>query len=153
MTGSGGALTKQVKTSKMISSIGLLADFRQKQRRKGMKKVLLAAMLLAASLAFGLDKEVAKRALDKEQTVAVKYQEQVVSNQGTIQSMNDEAKLRDFSRRLTYVRQQIYIRQFEFDKKSTTVDKRTELAGDIKTFTDQHGQLLHDFEVFVNGLK
>ncbi|GHT59132.1 hypothetical protein FACS1894109_14490 [Spirochaetia bacterium] len=118
-----------------------------------MKKVLLAAMLLTASLAFGLDKEVAKRALDKEQAVAVKYQEQVVSNQGTIQGMNDEAKLRDFSRKLTNLRQQIYVRQYEFDKKTTPVDKKSELASDIKTFTDQHTQLLHDFEIFVNGLK
>ncbi|GHT96149.1 hypothetical protein FACS1894141_5980 [Spirochaetia bacterium] len=118
-----------------------------------MKKVLVAVMVLITSLAFGLDKEVAKRALDKEQAVAVQYQEQVVANQGTIQSMNDEAKLRDFSRRLTYLRQQIYIRQYEFDKKFATEEKRTELASDIKTFTDQHAQLLHEFELFVNGLK
>jgi hypothetical protein len=118
-----------------------------------MNKVLLGVMLLVTSLAFGLDKEVAKRALDKEQAVAVKYQEQVVANQGTIQDMNDEAKLRDFSRRLTYLRQQIYIRQFEFDKKTTTVEKRSELASDIKTFTDQHSQILHDFQTFVNGLQ
>ncbi|GHV74776.1 hypothetical protein AGMMS49940_20780 [Spirochaetia bacterium] len=118
-----------------------------------MKRVLLGVMLLITSLAFALDKEVAKRALDKEQAVAVRYQEQVVSNQGTIQDMNDEAKLRDFSRRLTYLRQQIYIRQYEFDKRTTTVDKRTELASDIKTFTDQHSQLLHEFQTFVNGLQ
>jgi hypothetical protein len=118
-----------------------------------MKKVLLGVMLLVASLAFGLDKEVAKRALDKEQAVAVKYQEQAVSNQTTIQDMNDEAKMRDFSRRLTNLRQQIYIRQYEFDKQLTTVEKRSELAGDIKTFTDQHSQLLHEFQSFVNGLK
>ena len=118
-----------------------------------MNKVLLGVMLLVTSLAFGLDKEVAKRALDKEQAVAVKYQEQIVANQGTIQDMNDEAKLRDFSRRLTYLRQQIYIRQYEFDKKTTTVEKRSELASDIKTFTDQHSQILHDFQTFVNGLK
>jgi hypothetical protein len=118
-----------------------------------MNKVFLGVMLLAASLAFGLDKEVAKRALDREQAVAVKYQEQVVANQGTIQDMNDEAKMRDFSRRLTYLRQQIYIRQYEFDKKTTTVEKRSELASDIKTFTDQHSQILHDFQTFVNGLK
>jgi hypothetical protein len=118
-----------------------------------MRKVLLAAMLLAASLAFGLDKEVAKRALDKEQAVAVKYQEQVVTNQGTIQSMNDEAKLQDFTRRLTYLRQQIYIRQYEFDKKNATVEKRSDLSDEIKTLADQHSQVLHDFETFVNGLK
>jgi hypothetical protein len=118
-----------------------------------MRNVLFVVMLLVTSLAFGLDKEVAKRALDKEQAVAVKYQDQVVTNQNTIQSMNDEAKLRDFSRRLTYLRQQIYIRQYEFDKKFTTVEKRSELSGEIKTFTEQHTQLLHEFELFVNGLK
>jgi hypothetical protein len=118
-----------------------------------MRKVLLVVMVLIASLTFGLDKDVAKRVLDKEQTVAVRYQDQVVANQGTIQSMNDDAKMRDFSRRLTYLRQQIYIRQYEFDKKFTTVEKRSELSGEIKTFTDQHAQLLHEFEVFVNGLQ
>jgi hypothetical protein len=118
-----------------------------------MKKMLLGVMLLAASLAFGLDKEVAKRALDKEQSVAVKYQEQAVANKGTIQDMNDEAKMRDFSRRLTYLRQQIYIRQFEFDKKTSTVAKRSELSDEIKTFTDQHSEVLHDFQTFVNGLQ
>jgi predicted nucleic acid-binding Zn-ribbon protein len=104
-------------------------------------------------MAFGLDKAVAKRALDKEQAVAVKYQDQVVANQGTIQDMNDSAKLRDFSRRLTYLRQQIYVRQYEFDKQTTTVEKRSDLAGEIKNFTDQHSQVLHDFEIFVNGLQ
>jgi hypothetical protein len=118
-----------------------------------MKKVLFAAMLFVTSLAFGLDKEVAKRALDREQAVAVKYQEQVVANQGAIQDMNDSARLKDFTRRLTYLRQQIYIRQFEFDKKLTTVEKRSELADEIKTFTDQHTQLLHEFQTFVNGLR
>ncbi|GHU84886.1 hypothetical protein FACS189473_3140 [Spirochaetia bacterium] len=118
-----------------------------------MKKVLLAGMLVVSSLAFGLDKEVAKRALDKEQAVAVKYQEQVVTNKDTIQGMNDEAKLHDFSRRLNQLRQQIYVRQYEFDKKTTAVEKRSELAGEIQTFADQHTQLLREFELFVNGLK
>ncbi|GHU60678.1 hypothetical protein FACS189445_0680 [Spirochaetia bacterium] len=118
-----------------------------------MRRLIVAMLVLLTSLAFGLDKEVAKRALDREQAVAVKYQEQVVANQDTIQDMNDEAKMKDFSRRLTYLRQQVYIRQYEFDKKTATIEKRSELAGDIKTFTDQHSQLLHDFQTFVNGLK
>jgi Cu2+-containing amine oxidase len=118
-----------------------------------MRKVLLVVMLAAASLAFGLDKDVAKRALDREQAVAVRYQEQVVANQNTVQAMSDDAKMRDYTRRLTYLRQQIYIRQYEFDKRFTTLEKRSELAGEIKTFTDQHAQLLHEFEMFVNGLQ
>jgi hypothetical protein len=130
-----------------------MIDNKQKRGDKGMKKVLLAAMLLVTSLAFGLEKEVAKRALDREQAVAVKYQEQIVANQDTIQDMNDEAKLRDFTRRLNQLRQQIYVRQYEFDKKTTTVEKRSELSGEIQTFAEQHSQILHDFELFVNGLK
>jgi hypothetical protein len=117
------------------------------------KKLLFVAMLGITALAFGLDKEVAKRSLDREQAVAVKYQEQVVTNQGTIQNMNDEAKMKDFTRRLTYLRQQIYIRQFEFDKKLTTVEKRSTLAEEIKAYADQHSKLLHEFESFVNGLQ
>jgi hypothetical protein len=117
-----------------------------------MRKALLAVMVLVTSLAFGLDKDVAKRVLDKEQAIAVKYQEQMVTNQGTIQNMNDEAKLKDFDRRLTNLRQQIYVRQYEFDRRFTTVERRTELVAEIKTLTDQHSQLLREFESFVNGL-
>jgi hypothetical protein len=118
-----------------------------------MKKLLVVLMLLAASLAFGLDIETAKRALDKEEAVAVKYQDQLVHNQDTIVDMDNDARFLQFRNRLTYLRQQIYVRQFAFNKPAATSKERTDLQEEITSLTGQHSQVLHDFEVFVNGLK
>jgi hypothetical protein len=119
----------------------------------GMKKLLVVMMLLISSLAFGLDKETAKRALDKEEAIATKYQEQLVHNQDTIEDMDNDAKFAQFKNRLTYLRQQIYVRQYAFNKPNATSDERTSLHDEIATLTNQHAQVLHDFEAFVNGLK
>jgi predicted nucleic acid-binding Zn-ribbon protein len=118
-----------------------------------MRKVALIFMLLTASLAFGLETDVAKRALTQEQTKAIQYQEQIVTNQTVIQTMNDDQKFADFQKRLGNLRRQIFIRQFEFDKKFTTVDERSQLKSEIDPLVDEHSKLLHEFELFVNSLK
>jgi hypothetical protein len=118
-----------------------------------MKKLLVMMLLLLSSLAFGLDKDVAKRALDREEEIAVQYQDQLVQNQDTIVDMDNTAKFIQFRNRLTYLRQQIYVRQYAFNKPTATVEEREALHGEITGLTDQHAQILHDFELFVNGLQ
>jgi phage-related minor tail protein len=121
--------------------------------KETMKKILVILMLLTTSLVFGLDTDVAKRALNQEQTKAIQYQEQIVTNQNVIQTMNDDQKFADFQKRLGDLRRQIYIRQFEFNKKFTTVDERSRLKSEIDPLVDEHAKLLHEFELFVNSLK
>jgi hypothetical protein len=118
-----------------------------------MKKVLVFLLLLTTSFVFGLDTDVAKRALNQEQTKAIQYQEQVVTNQNVIQTMNDDQKFADFQKRLGNLRRQIYIRQFEFNKKFTTIEERSRLKSEIDPLVDEHANLLREFEVFVNSLK
>jgi hypothetical protein len=118
-----------------------------------MKKILVVMMVLITSLAFGLDKNTAKRTLNKEETLATKYQEQLVHNQDTIVEMDNDAKFAQFKNRLTYLRQQIYVKQYTFNKSNATSAERTSLHDEITTLTNQHAQVLHDFEAFVNGLK
>jgi predicted nucleic acid-binding Zn-ribbon protein len=118
-----------------------------------MKKVLVFLLLLTTSLVFSLDTDVAKRALNQEQTRSIQYQEQVVTNQNVIQKMNDDEKFADFQKRLGNLRRQIYIRQFEFNKKFATVEERSQLKSEIDPLVDEHAKLLHEFELFVNSLK
>jgi hypothetical protein len=118
-----------------------------------MRKIVFAILLLTTTFAFGLDTDIAKRALDQEQTKAIQYQEQVVSNQSVIQAMNDDEKFLDFQKRLSTLRRQIYIRQFDFNKKFTTIDERNRLKSEIDPLVDEHAKLLREFEVFVNSLK
>jgi hypothetical protein len=118
-----------------------------------MKKVLIILMLLTAALAFSLDTEVAKRALNQEQTKAVQYKEQIVTNQNTIQAMSDDQKFLDFQKRLGTLRRSIYVKQFEFNKKFVTLEERSQLKSEIDPLVDEHAKLLREFETFVNGLK
>jgi hypothetical protein len=128
----------------------LNSDHRQEN---GMKRLLVAMLILLTTLAFGLDKDVAKRALDREEAVAVKYQEQLVQNKDTLVDMDNDARFAQFRNRLTYLRQQIYVKQYAFNKPGATANERTTLQEDITTLTTQHSQILHDFQTFVNGLK
>jgi sensor histidine kinase regulating citrate/malate metabolism len=116
-----------------------------------MKKIFVILMVLITSFTFGIDRETAKRALEKEQAFAAKYQARLVANDETIKKMINDAKKKDYQRRLAELRQRKYVLQYTLNKTSI-MEEKEKLLPQFTAVVDEHTKLLQEFEIFVNSL-
>jgi Flp pilus assembly protein TadG len=120
-----------------------------------MKKVIpiiLVIFFASALIAQEFDVTVAKRTLSQEQSIALKYQEQAVANRAIIRELTNAEKYTDFKKRIADVKRQKYVAQFEFNKQTTSIERKEELADQIDTFVQQHEDVVKEFETFVNSM-
>jgi hypothetical protein len=75
-----------------------------------------------------------------------------VANRAVIREMTNAEKYTEFKKRIADVKRQKYIAQFDFNKQTTPVARKEELADQIDTFVQQHEQIVKEFETFVNSL-
>jgi hypothetical protein len=116
-----------------------------------MKRIFVTLMLLITSFTFSIDKEMAKRALEKEQAFAAKYQARLVANDETIKKMTNDAKKKDYQRRLAALRQRRYVLQYTINKTRIRGEKEKMLP-QLEAVVDEYTKTLQEFELFVNSL-
>jgi hypothetical protein len=117
-----------------------------------MKRIFEILMLLIASFAFSLDKDAAKRALEEEQAVAARYQEQLAGNRKTIENMSNDAKKRDYQKRLFQLRNRKYVLEYNLKKTRITKEQQEKLLLQLDAVVEEYDNLLREFETFVNNL-
>jgi ABC-type transporter MlaC component len=117
-----------------------------------MKKTFVILMLLITSFAFSLDKTAARRALEEEQAVAAKYQEQVTANRKTIEDMSNDAKKRDYQKRLFKLRNRKYVLEYNLKKPRIAKGQQEKLLAELNAVAEEYDNLLQEFETFVNSL-
>jgi hypothetical protein len=116
-----------------------------------MKKIFVILMVLITSFTFSLDKDVARRVLEKEQAVAAKYQARLAANAETIKKMTNDAKKKDYQKRLAELRQRKYVLQYTINK-THIIGEKEKLLPQLDAAVDAYTKLLQEFELFVNSL-
>jgi hypothetical protein len=117
-----------------------------------MKKIFIILMLLITSLASGFDQAAAKRELEKEQAAAAKYQQQLTANEKTIEDMINDAKKKDYQKRLAELRRKKYVLEYNIKKPRITTKEMEALLPQLDAVVDEYTNLLHEYETFVNSL-
>jgi hypothetical protein len=129
-----------------------------------MKKIFVILMVLLTSFVFGLDtqpgptgegsplnKAAVKRELEKEQAFSAKYQKQLAANEKIIKDMSNDAKKKDYQKRLTELRQRKYVLEYNI-KKTRVTNEQEKLLLQLEAVIEEYAHLLYEFETFVNGL-
>jgi ABC-type transporter MlaC component len=116
-----------------------------------MKKIFVILLLLISSFAFSLNKAAVKRALEKEQGFAAKYQKQLTDNEKTIKDMSNDAKIKDYKKRLTELRQKKYVLEYTIKRTRRAKEMET-LVPQLDAVVEEHTNLLHEYETFITTL-
>jgi hypothetical protein len=116
-----------------------------------MKKIFVILLLVITSFAFSFDGVAAKRALEEEQAVAAKYQEQLAANKKIIENMSNDAKKKEYQERLSKLRYRKYVLEFNIKRTRITQEKE-KLLPQLDAVTEEYSSLLHEFETFVDSL-
>jgi predicted nucleic acid-binding Zn-ribbon protein len=117
-----------------------------------MKKIFVLLMLLISSFAFSLDKAAANRALEKEQAFAAKYQKRLADNEKIIKDMYNDAKKKDYQKRLSQLRSRKYVLEYTLKNTPVTIKEREKLVPELDAVVEEHAALLHEYETFVTNL-
>ncbi|GHV87115.1 hypothetical protein AGMMS50255_4110 [Spirochaetia bacterium] len=117
-----------------------------------MKKTFVILLLLISSFAFSIDKAAAERALAAEQAFAEKYQKQLAANEKTIKDMTNDAKKKDYQKKLTELRQKKYVLEYNMKKPRITVKEMETLVPQLDSVVEEYTNLLREYETFLNSL-